>query len=375
MPIKTVIFCILIILFPGLLLAQELNKNLSEPKQTKEITYALSGMPIYASVFAHDKAIKHYKGVTGFGFQIDLNRYRTDKKALEWAGIKYNSGYSLQYVKFSHSDLGQVLNLSYFIEPFLIDKPKFSLRLRAAGGLNYGSKPWNAGSNPINYTYSWLFNGYLGLGLHAHLAINTKQAVLASVSYGHFSNGNTRNPNFGLNYPYIGIGYERQLVQQKRAFGKVLTYPQKWRVDMGVSISNKSLSDYKHLRFWTYGLMLNASYRTSNLHAWTLGVEAFKDESMDFALKRHNIYYANTFDVRLLGLLAGHEFLFNRMIFSQQLGYYLHNEIPKEFVGRFYHRFGINYKLNKHLMFGLNLNSNLQKAYIFDARMLFSLYR
>jgi hypothetical protein len=375
MALKKFFFCLTLVLFSSRLLAQEKSNYLSEPNQSKEVSYTISAVPIHAWVYAHDKAIKHYKGVTGVGFQLDLNRYRKDKKAFEFSGIKYNSGYSLQYVKFSNQDLGHLLNLSYFLEPFLIDLPRFSLRVRAAGGLNYGSNPWNLQKNPINYTYSWHFNGYLGLGLHAHFLISKNQGLYASATYGHFSNGNTNNPNFGLNFPFVGIGYEHHLVQKTRPLGKVLFYPQKWRFDMGVLASNKSHPDYKNMRFWSYGFMANASYRTGNLHAWTLGLEVFKDESMEFSLKRHNIYYTSTFDMRLLGLLGGHEFLFNRMIFSQQLGYYLYNDIPKEFVGRFYHRFGINYKLTKHFMLGLNLNSNLQKAFILDARMVFSLYR
>ncbi|MCG9880821.1 MAG: acyloxyacyl hydrolase [Bacteroidia bacterium] len=371
---KGVFFGLILGLFSSALLAQNTAAILAEPKQTKEVSYTISGTPIYAWVYAHDKAIKQYKGVTGIGFQIDLNRYRLDKKAMEFAGIRYNSGYSLQYLKFSNDDLGQVVNLSYFIEPFLIDKPSFSLRIRAAGGLNYGSNPWNAVSNPINYAYSWPFNGYLGFGVHTHFRLNEQQAMFANATYGHFSNGNTRNPNFGLNYPFVGIGFEQKLMQKTRPLGKVLLYPERWRFDIGILASNKSLPDYKHMRFWSYGLMANVSYRTGNLHAWTIGIEAFKDESMKFALKHHNVYYVNTYDLRMLGLLAGHEFLFNRMIFSQQLGYYLHNEVPKEFIGNFYHRFGINYKLNKHLMLGLNLNSNMQKAYILDARLVFSLF-
>jgi hypothetical protein len=375
MPIRKIYFCLLLLFFSKGIFAQDLGSLTSTKGQTKEVSYSLSASPIFAWVYAHDRAIKQYSGITGIGFQIDLNRYRVDKKAFDFAGIRYNSGYSLQSIKFSTPELGMALNMSYFIEPFLIDRPKFSLRLRAAGGLNYASNPWNANTNPNNKAYSWLFNGYLGLGLHTNIKLNNNQSLLASATYGHFSNGNTNNPNFGLNFPNIGIGYEHKITQKTRPLGKVLFYTQRWRFDMAALFSNKSLSDFKHLRFFTYGLFMNASYRTGNLHAFTIGIEAFKDESMDYALKRHNIYYTKTFDVRMLGLLGGHEFLFNRMIFSQQLGYYLHNEIPKEFVGRFYHRFGINYKLNKHLMLGLNLNSNMQKAYIFDARLLFSLYK
>jgi len=40
-----------------------------------------------------------------------------------------------------------------------------------------------------------------------------------------------------------------------------------------------------------------------------------------------------------------------------------------------YHRWGINYKLNRRVMLGINLNANLQKAFILDGRLIFSLYK
>jgi hypothetical protein len=369
---KASFFLLIKLLFLGNLFAQ---KKMPMNKKIKQVSYHISVMPLHANLYAHDKALQQFKGVTGAGFQIDLNRYRTDEHIKNRVKTRYNSGFSLQFVQFNNAHLGYAINGIYFIEPFLFSIKNFSLRLRAAGGLNYASNPWHLTRNPENKAYSWHLNGYLGLGLHAHYALNANHAVYASATYGHFSNGNTNNPNFGVNYPFLGLGYERKLVHKSPVIKNQLWYKQHWRFDLGLMASNKSLSDFKNMRFWTYGFMANASYRTGNLHAFTIGLEAFKDESMDFALQKHNVYYAYTFDVRMLGLLGGHEFLFNRMIFSQQLGYYLHNEIPKEFVGRLYHRFGINYKLNKHLMLGLNLNSNMQKAYIFDARMLFSFYK
>lgn len=372
MYIKLSFFWLIQLLFLGSLYAQD---ETVVNKKTKQVSYHISVMPLHANLYAHDKVLQHFKGVTGAGFQLDLNRYRTDEHIKSRVKTRYNSGFSLQFVQFSNADLGYAVNGIYFLEPFLFSIKNFSMRLRAAGGLNYASNPWHPIRNPKNNAYSWHFNGYLGLGLHAHYAFNANHAVYASATYGHFSNGNTRNPNFGVNYPFFGIGYESKLSDKNPEIKNELWYKQHWRFDVGVLASNKSHPDFKHMRFWTYGLTANASYRTGNLHAWTLGLEAFKDESMEFALSKHNVYYANTYDMRMLGLMAGHEFLFNRMIFSQQLGYYLHNEVPKEFIGKFYHRFGINYKLNKHFMLGLNLNSNLQKAYIFDARLLFSLYK
>jgi hypothetical protein len=194
-------------------------------------------------------------------------------------------------------------------------------------------------------------------------------------SFSHFSNGNTKNPNYGVNYPNVGMGLEYQIKTVSKPLGKLLFYPERWRFDLAPFICNKSLPITPNKRYWTYGFNTQASYRVGAINAWTLGVEAYVDQSMQVAMDSSDIYRPQHLSNKLAGLLVGHEFLFNRCIFSQQLGVYLFKEVPGVLINKVYHRWGFNFKLNKRFMLGLNLNSNLQKAFIFDARLVFSLYK
>lgn len=347
----------------------------AQDKPKKEVTYTLSGQVLHAWLYAHSKSIAQYKGTIGSGIQIDLNRYRKDDMAYQYAHRHYNSGFSFQYVKFSHADLGEAANLFYFLEPFLIERKKVSWRLRAAGGINYGSNPYNKETNPENDAYSSHINGYLGLGMSLNFTLSNKLQMMVNATYSHFSNGNTKNPNTGMNYPNIGAGLEYTLNTKKVPLGKQLFYQEPWRFDMAVFLCNKSLPTQRDNRFWTYGANVQASYQVHPIHAFTLGAEAYVDESMDAGMDSSEIYRDMNLDHRLVGLLLGHEFLFNRMIFSQQLGVYIYKELPGELVNRVYHRWGINYKLSRRWMLGINLNSNLQKAFILDGRLVFSLYK
>jgi hypothetical protein len=347
----------------------------AQDKPQKEVTYTVSGQVLHAWLYAHSKAIAQYKGVIGSGIQIDLNRYRKDDMAYQYAHRHYNSGFSFQYVKFSHADLGEAANLFYFLEPFLIERKKVSWRLRAAGGINYGSNPYNPVSNPENDAYSSHINGYLGLGMSFNFALSNKLQMMMNATYSHFSNGNTKNPNTGMNYPNIGLGLEYQLSAKKVPLGKQLFYKEPWRFDMAVFLCNKSLPTQRDRRFWAYGLNAQASYQVHPIHAFTLGVEGIIDKSVRADLDTSIFTYNLNLDHRLIGVLLGHEFLFNRMIFSQQLGVYVYKDVPKDVLSRFYHRWGINYKLSRRFMLGVNLNSDLQKAFILDGRLVFSLYK
>jgi predicted porin len=303
-----------------------------------------------------------------------LNRYRKDALAYSYANKHFNSGFGLQVAKFSDTRLGSALNLSYFMEPFIWERERFSIRLRCAGGLNLASNPYDSITNKLNDGYSSHVNGYLGLGFSAWYQINANMSFFLDGTYSHFSNGNTKNPNLGINYPNLGIGLEYRFKPKQKPLGKLLFYDNKWRTDFALYGSNKSLPIAPTKRFWTYGAHMLVSYRTGKLHAFTLGTEFYIDESMRYAMDNHNIYGSMNLDNKFVGLLGGHEFLFNRCIFSQQLGVYIYKEVPEEFVNRVYHRWGFHYKLSKNWMVGINLNANLQKAFLFDARLVYSMY-
>jgi hypothetical protein len=342
----------------------------------KDIRWSLSLEPQQVFIYAHDEQVDNYKGSGGTAVAFHINRLRSDPNAVNYAGLRYNSGFGFQFVAFDSVSLGNSLNLSYFIEPLLVDKEFFQWRMKFAGGINFASKPYDKVSNNTNRAYSLPINGYLGLGTSLYFKLSQKSWLFANATYSHFSNGNTKNPNLGLNFPHLGIGLDYTLTQNQKPIGKTLFYKERWRYDIGFFGTNKSFPFYPDERFWAYGVLGQISYRSGNLHAWTLGAELFKDNSIQIAIDSNDEITNKDISTNLGGVLIGHEFLFNRFIFSQQLGYYIFNELPKEsnFVGTFYHRWGFNYKLSRHVMLGLNLNANLQKAYLIDLRLVFSVF-
>ncbi len=343
--------------------------------QTKQVAWSIGFQPQRSFVYAHTPKLIQFKGSGGYGFQLDLNRLRLDSLALQFAHVRFNSGFGFQYLNFENASLGSAFNFSYFLEPILWENQTLQLRLRAAGGLNLASKPFDEFNNPTNPAYSSFVNGYLGLGISAYVKINAATWLFANGTYSHFSNGNTYNPNYGLNYPHIGLGVDYKFKETQKPIGKTLFQKEKWRFDMGVFGTNKSLPYFRKIRFWAYGASVQASYRTGPINAWTLALEGFRDHSMRMAVDSNSLNPNKDVSISLAGAMVGHEFVFNRCVFSQQLGMYLFNELPPDLVGKFYHRWGFNYKLNKQFMVGLNLNANLQKAFLFDARVIYSLYK
>ena len=67
------------------------------------------------------------------------------------------------------------------------------------------------------------------------------------------------------------------------------------------------------------------------------------------------------------GVHAGHVFLLGKIHFSQQVGYSFYNKIY--FLPGFYHRWGLDYYINKRFSIGGNLKANSGNADFFDLRI------
>jgi hypothetical protein len=337
--------------------------------QEKKVLWYLGISPIYGKVWAHTKALSTFGGSGFKGVQLDFNRTRTDQAAFDYAQTHYSSGISLQIYSFDAPELGSTINAIYFIEPCLVYKPNFQLKLRGGGGLNYATNPWNGSSNPINYAYSRHTSGCLVLGLMARYQLNYFSAINANILYNHFSNGNTQNPNLGLNYPQVGIGYEVLLNQRTRKIQKNQNSFQKYYAEVYGLISNKSHPDTKTTRYPLYGMGVSFGKRLSNLHALTLGAEVFTDKSMRYSMDNHPIHkYGNYSDV-LGGVSVGHDFVFHQMRFTQQIGYFFFREAPDYFIGPIFQRYGVDFTFHKRFTLGLNLNADLKKAIEIDLRV------
>ena len=73
---------------------------------------------------------------------------------------------------------------------------------------------------------------------------------------------------------------------------------------------------------------------------------------------------------RKVGVALGHEFLLGKLIFSQQLGYYLYN--PDWDGDILYQRWGLVYYFTDYFAFGINLKAHRNVADFVDFRVTYS---
>jgi len=331
--------------------------------QQKQIDYRLNIQYARGFLWAHNKVLKHFENTNLHGVSIDLYRTRLDEDALKYCKKSFHSGFNFNYYNLGKDSLGRSLALNYFIEPNIFNGKYFNSGLKIMAGINYVTNPYNKLSNPRNYFYSTHINGFLSLGISFKVNVTAHHAITALAAYNHFSNGSFKNPNYGVNFPTVNIGYSQYITQKQKPLNQTL---QKniYRIDVYAFGSNKSSPIEKDKRFWPYGAGLLMSKRVALINAITLNTELITDASYTVELDQHNLSHLS---VSRVGLLCGHEFIFNHIIFSQQFGVYVYKEIP--FFNSFYHRWGLNYRVNNNLMCGINLLANAQKAQFLELRL------
>ncbi len=331
--------------------------------------YSISGRPIVGFVFAHDVQVSNTAGTTLTGAEVKLNRKRQDKEAKRYVSSGFNSGFSVTFMQFSKNFLGHGIFASYFVEPYFINNDKITLGLIAKLGLSYNSNPYHEISNNQNFSYSSAINPFLSVGFNSTLKVTEKFSLDAGINFNHNSNGGIKHPNYGMNFPTAALGLLWNLHTRT---SDSIAHPRqfKWRFDVTPFGSYKSIASDKSHFYWVYGLVLQANRKTGWYHSFNLGAEWISDLGKK---KEFEMTSQNNADHNRFGVLAGHEFLFRKFNFGQQIGFLLnHRNAGMGFV---YHRWGLNYSLHSDWMIGFNLSAHKLTADFLDVRLVYSKYK
>ena len=331
-------------------------------------------------MFAHSIQVENVKGAHPNGFEIEYSHAHTDSVTK----IKFNSyprtGFSFLYVNYNRDFLGQGYALSYFLEPNYRIGNSLKLSLRLAAGLSYLTNPYDSLKNPYNHSYGSHINSYLQLNLGLSYPVSRHFAVYGMAGFFHASNGGFKEPNAGVNYINASIGlqyyaYSSRLPVYRHAsdtswrhqpvhFDVALFYSPKSGYGKDSAITRKSL----------LGTSFTAMKQVSNIDALTAGAEIYYDDALR---STKEVFVGDTSSNILAGLLIGHQFLLNRFMFSQELGFYIfkqtnvYNDAYRDLYYTMYHRWGVTYKIKEHWYIGINLLAHRQVADFIDGRIIY----
>lgn len=374
MPLQYCLYLLIIawLLLPGLpLLAQSDSTTAPGSRKLKSMLSIGAGLQ-HGFIFAHSPAVENTKGAHPTGVELTLSWQRNDPAIWDLCNCFPRKGLLLAYYDYDTRILGKSFTAAYFLEPTYRLSRSFFFSFRAAAGLSWLTAPHHATHNPTNQSYSTHLSGYLLVGTGLWFRLHDQWWLNGTINYQHESNGGLKEPNKGINWPTAGLAvnylprprpYYRGL-RQKDKFWRGL--PVRW--DAGVFGIAKRVVDVegKSRRLLLIGGSFQGSKQVGRINALTAGVEVFRDGALRYQIKRDSL---DASAIRA-GLLVGHEFLLGRFIFSQRLGVYVYN--PTNYFEDIYHRWGIHYRVGRHLGVGFNLMAHRHVADFIDLRATWS---
>lgn len=179
----------------------EANTN---PTKKIEHGFSLNFRPVFLiptnSFFRGTNIMEHpmrtsISGHVQYAFRFtqatDLGQLYPD--AYQGIGLSYHTFYN-------RSELGNPLTLYVFQgAPIYKFHSKFSINYEWNFGASFGWHPYHETDNPNNTVVGSRINAYLNVGILFNWQLNSSCHIGAGLDLTHFSNGNTHDPNVGVN--------------------------------------------------------------------------------------------------------------------------------------------------------------------------------
>jgi hypothetical protein len=326
-------------------------------------------------IFAHSPAVENTKGAHPTGVELVLSWQRNDPDTWELCNCFPRKGLLLAYYDYDTRILGKSYTAGYFLEPVYKLSRKSFFSFRGIAGVSYLTNHFDSVSNPTNMSYSTTLSAYLLVGLGLWFPLGKDFSVNVSVNYQHESNGGLRQPNKGINWPTAGflLSYQPVYRPYQTAIRSADKYwrRQPLRTDISLfAMGKRGIDEYgESKRLPLIGMGVQIAKQVGRINNLTIGAEIYRDASLKARLEQENIEASAI----KAGLSAGHEFILGKFLFSQRLGIYVFDETP--YYDLLFHRWGLQYRLNKQLGIGFNLQAHRHVADYVDLRVSYTVGR
>jgi hypothetical protein len=363
----------LLLVIISFLLVGNIKAN-SDSLLYKRTSYFLRASLHNGSVWAHSKRVEYSADAPVLGFEIELLRQRLDNLDVHYNKKGFVTGFGLNFFNINNPVVKNNFNAFYTIESNILKTQKVNLAIKACGGLNFISNPYDSVNNQINWSYSSYVNAFLALGFVANFQINNNQSIGARLAFNHFSNGAIKDPNLGVNFFTGALSYQFKIADNvkhplnlKRRLRSFEGKPN-WQFTAFATYKSSTVNTENFYLINGFAASYNLPFGLKKGHSLAIGAEWLEDRAIsELLLHGGKLYLSN----QRVGVTVGHEFLFHRFTWGQYLGYYIFKDIPE--MDNIYHRHTVTYKLTKSWSIGISLLANNQKANFTDLRLTYKL--
>lgn len=318
-------------------------------------------------IIPHSEELKPISTSTPVGIQLEYSKLKLGEDAWSTCNCYGRAGWSFLYMNYQNPQvLGNSYNLIYFVQPYLFYSPKLSFSLKTGLGISYLDQVYDEESNPENLFFSAPLSFFLFLSPSLGYLISDHWEISIAGNYNHISNGGSRQPNKGMNFPSLSVGVSRVFnyqVPEKRKKDREI--PQLWEKYSGIFGSLRSADESTEgSNYLMIGLNGGVLRALSVLNGLNAGIELSFDDSYRERLER-----LNQNDTPWIGsLMLGHHFTIGKFYFFQQFGFYL---LKPDAIQRknTFQRYSIYYRMFDHIGLGTSLIAHGHVADHMDIRV------
>ena len=262
--------------------------------------------------------------------------------------------------------LGSVIGVLPYIEFPLHKKRRWDFSIHAASGIGYITQPFDLKTNITNRTIGSHFNGSMALHGVFNFRISTFTELNIKAGLTHFSNGNFKMPNLGINLPDVHIGFTQYL----------------WKTKMREpEPDNLDTSKYEYIATIAFARKQTDYIVVNNVTVAIAGIKYMRALSLKNKLGAGlDIYYdpGNFYvDARTnpniqknpgkaleIGIKASHELRMGPLVLVTDLGAYAYNK--NKVKGRIYERVAFGYQVHPQFWLYTALKAHFARADYFE---------
>lgn len=330
------------------------------------------------------------EGRTYYGWTLDhhieMTPFKRHYPAFEISLFKATYGktrweymYNYPYIGMSYfysglggtKPLGSVHALFPFINFPLLNTRELNIYFRLGVGLGYLTKKYDRYDNYENLAIGSHINGAVNLMFEAKARLGDRMLVSGGISLVHFSNGGTKQPNYGINMPGLNVALAYRLSRENPYTRKKLLpelYPfefdgkrfLQFDINGGVGMKDLNATTGGGNTYPVFDVAGNLLWPVSFKSRFGAGIDFSYDGSDEKQLERNGIYPEHRIDLVKTGLNAGYELAFSRMSIMLNLGMVVTGLDKHD--GTVYEKLALRFGITDQLFTNLTLKAYYGKA-------------
>lgn len=293
-------------------------------------------------------------------FSLNFSRKTTGRN--QWEQLFNYPEYGLALF---HSTLGndrihgrEISVYPYFRLDILAGK-RFDLYNETGMGVSYVSEKFDLENNYLNVAVGSHLNIHFNLKFGVQYKTHQRIKLNSGVSFDHFSNSNTTEPNLGLNYAtlYAGVKYRLGSKAEKQAV-TLTPHEKKIHYEFIYSAGGKHPRAVGSRIYFTSSATFELKWHLFRVFHLGVGADLFYDRSTEAEMRTLELTnYRKLYDLRS-GIHFSQEVVYNRFSLILQEGFYL---ILKDQVEQhvMYNRGIVRYRISDHFLVQLAMKSHL----------------